>query len=103
MEAWEKNKTNADMERYVWLENSSKETVESMFKCGYEEVPHVQEYVIATEQLINEGIVFFFYNKYVFVCNFFYFYFFLGENDYTLAAYGASVRKLLNLPALGEN
>nr|XP_022907881.1 28S ribosomal protein S35, mitochondrial isoform X1 [Onthophagus taurus]XP_022907882.1 28S ribosomal protein S35, mitochondrial isoform X2 [Onthophagus taurus] len=75
VESWEKLKSEADMEVYIWENNASKKCVEELFGKKAEEIDNCNEYSQRVSELMNEG-----------------------ESEYTLENYGASVRKLFNLP-----
>ncbi|KAK4876972.1 hypothetical protein RN001_009478 [Aquatica leii] len=76
-EEWEKTKSEIDMEFYDWNVSKSKSSIESIFGKPAEEIVKADVYSKAVGALMNEG-----------------------ENEYTLAKYGESVREMLQLPAL---
>lgn len=43
------------MEYCNWYESSFRENVELIFKCNAKDIPNIEPYVKATEQLFNEG------------------------------------------------
>ncbi|KAK9876773.1 hypothetical protein WA026_015010 [Henosepilachna vigintioctopunctata] len=79
VEEWEKLKSEADMEYYDWNKSKSKTSIEEMFGKKSNEVPHIEQYSNALNNLMNDG-----------------------ENEYNIAKYGDAVRKLLQLPQLSE-
>jgi len=75
VEPWEKLKSEADMEVYIWENNQSRKSIESLFDKPAGEIEGSKEYSEAVTRYMNEG-----------------------ENDYTIKKYAESVRKLLNIP-----
>lgn len=56
------------MEIYVWENNASKTNIETLFEKPSQEIPTIDEYSTAVNNLMNEGIVHFYYcfqNKFV--------------------------------------
>ncbi|OXU24525.1 hypothetical protein TSAR_001682 [Trichomalopsis sarcophagae] len=86
-EAWEEEKTLADMEYYDWDKEQSRKNLVTIYTWpeipqdyDYERIPHATEYKIAVADLMNNG-----------------------EDDYSVTKYKEAVKKLLFLKPRNEN
>ncbi|KAF2892771.1 hypothetical protein ILUMI_13406 [Ignelater luminosus] len=75
VEAWEKLKSEADMEYYDWKVSASKKSIETLFGKEHTDITHADTYSQTVDALMNEG-----------------------ESEYSVTKYGEAVRQMLQLP-----